>query len=68
MFLLRVLFLIVNYVIIKNKKERLFMLVDLISCAIALFVVFGIPSLLDKKSSEQRSRDLEEEFRKRENY
>lgn len=44
------------------------MLVDLISCAIALFVVFGIPSLLDRKASEQRSRDLEEEFRKRENY
>nr|DAJ60428.1 MAG TPA: Membrane MotB of proton-channel complex MotA/MotB [Caudoviricetes sp.] len=44
------------------------MLIDLISCAIGLFVVFGIPSLLDKKASEQRSRDLEEEFRKRENY
>ena len=42
------------------------MFVDLISCAIALFVVFGIPSLLDRKASEQRSRDLEEEFRKRE--
>lgn len=44
------------------------MLIDLISCAIGLFVVIGIPSLLDKKASEQRSRDLEEEFRKRENY
>lgn len=44
------------------------MLVDLISCTIALFIVFGIPSLLDKKSSAQKERDLEEEFRKRENY
>lgn len=44
------------------------MLVDLISCAIALFVVFGIPGILDKKSSAQKERDLEEEFRKRENY
>ena len=44
------------------------MFIDFISCAIALFVVFGIPSLLDKKSSEQKERDLEEEFRKRENY
>lgn len=44
------------------------MFVDLISCAIALFVVFGIPSLLDKKASEQKERDLEEEFKKRENY
>lgn len=67
MFLLRVVF---NYQMCyyKNKKERLFMLVDLISCAIALFVVFGIPGILDKKSSAQKERDLEEEFRKRENY
>lgn len=44
------------------------MFIDLISCAIALFVVFGIPSLLDRKASEQKERDLEEEFKKRENY
>ena len=44
------------------------MFIDFISCAIGLFVVFGIPSLLDKKSSAQKERDLEEEFRKREYY
>lgn len=44
------------------------MIIEFISCAIGLFVVFGIPSLLDRKASEQKERDLEEEFRKRENY
>lgn len=52
----------------KNKKGEINMFIDFISCAIALFVVFGIPSLLDRKASEQRSKNLEEEFRKRENY
>ena len=40
------------------------MFIDFISCAIALFVVFGIPSLLDKKSSAQKERDLKKNSEK----
>lgn len=43
-------------------------MVKLISCIIALFIVHGIPYMIDKGNEKQREANLEEEFRKRENY
>lgn len=40
---------------------------ELIGCAIGLFVVFGIPYLMDKKSAERKQNDLEREMERREN-
>ena len=42
-------------------------MIQLISCAIALFLVFGIPYLMDKKSGERKQNDLEREMERREN-
>lgn len=43
-------------------------MIDLISGIIALFIVHGIPYLIVKGNEKQRKANLEEEFRKRENY